>query len=1106
MLPSRPAGGPPLFSPPACGRGRGRVFRRNRTSPGCHRRASRSPPSLPQAGEEDQAAGNRPTGSAASRRRRKRQRQPHRAKPLRWQEGCPFSSPPACGRGRGRAFRRNGLLSGFRSRSSRPPPGLPRKRGRSIESPAIDWPETPPFPQAGKEAKAAASRKASSPAGGPPLLLPSRLREGSGEGLSARWVFAGFPPARQRAPTQPPPQAGEEERTAGNLERPEAPPLPQVGEEAEGPRRAKPLRRQEGCFLSSPPACGRGRGRVFRRAGSLSGFHRRGGRPPPGLPRKRGGGSNRWQLTGRKRRPPASGGRRPRRPHRPTPASAVGGQPLFSPPACGRGRGRASRRDEPLPGFYRRRSRPPPGLPRKRGRRTEPPAISNDRKRRLSRRRGRKQRRPYRTKPLRRQEGSPFFSPPACGRGRGRVFRRNGSLPGFHRRGGRSPPGLPRKRGRRIESPAIEWSEAPAPADEWGRRQRRPHRAKPLRQQESCPFYSPRACGRGRGRASRRDGPLPGCHRRGGRPPPGLPRKRGRGIEPLAIDWSEAPAPADEWGRRQRRPHRAKPLRQQESCPFYSPRACGRGRGRASRRDGPLRGFYRRASRPPPGLPRKRGRRIKPPAIDRSEAPPSPQAGEGGKGGRIAQSFFAGRREWPFGATGLCRASTGAAAGPHPASPASGGGGSSRWQSTGRKRGLPQAEEGAKAAASRKAASTASGPLLPSRLREGLGEGLSAQRVSAGFPPARRQAPSRPPLQAGEGDRAAGNRPAGSAASRRRRKGQRRPHHAKPLRRRARRSSPPACGRGWGRVFRRDGSLSGFHRRGGGPPPGLPCKRGRGIEPLAIDRPETPPFPQAGNEAKAAASRKASSPAGGPLLFSPPTCGRGRGGAFRRDGPLPGFHRRASRPPPGLPRKRGRRIGPPAIDWPETPPSPQAGEGGKGGRIAQSRFGGRRGTPFPSFPPGRRVPPSSPLPLAGGVGGGPFGATGLFRVSTGAAAGPLPASPASGGGGASRWQSTGRKRHAPRKWGKEGSIRRPHRAKPASAARGPPPFLPSRLREGPGEGLSARRVFAGFPPARPQAPTRPPPQAGEEERAAGNLERPEAPPSPQAYRMHTSRT
>ena len=84
---------------------------------------------LPQAGEEKRAAGNRPAGSAASHRRRRRQRQPHRAKPLRRQEGSPFVSPPACGRGRGTAFRRDGSLPGCHRRASRPPSQPPASGG-----------------------------------------------------------------------------------------------------------------------------------------------------------------------------------------------------------------------------------------------------------------------------------------------------------------------------------------------------------------------------------------------------------------------------------------------------------------------------------------------------------------------------------------------------------------------------------------------------------------------------------------------------------------------------------------------------------------------------------------------------------------------------------------------------------------------------------------------------------------------------------------------------------------------------------------------------------------------------------------------------------------
>ena len=178
--------------------------------------------------------------------------------------------------------------------------------------------------------------------------------------------------------------------------------------------------------------------------------------------------------------------------------------------------------------------------------------------------------------------------------------------------------------------------------------------------------------------------------------------------------------------------------------------------------------------------------------------------------------------------------------------------------------------------------------------------------------------------------------------------------------------SPPACGRGWGRVFRRGRDL------------------GRAARPLSPTRPP----PQAGEGRNCGGGSTAS------FLFA-----GGVGGGFLRC---------------------GRDLGRAARLLSPIRHAPRAGKGrncGGGGSVA-------------------------PLPPAGGVGGGSFGAGGTWAVPCG------------------RWPPPG----LPRERGRGGIA--------AVVA----PSLPSRLREGLREGLSARRDLGRV--ARPLTPTRPPPANG----------------------------
>ena len=466
---------------------------------------------------------------------------------------------------------------------------------------------------------------------------------------------------------------------------------------------------------------------------------------------------------------PASGGGEFRRAllhHPPT----VSGGCSFSPLPLAGGAGGESPGAAGLSRLHGRR--PPPGLPRKRGRGIQAAAPSS---------------------PLLLSGGCSLSPLPLAG-GVGGGSSSTAGLAGLHGRW--PPPGLPRKRGRGIQAAAVPSSPPPV-------------RRRPLR-------FSPSACGRGWGRVLRCSGlcraaaavgPHPAFLACGGREfrrwrhhhPPSLPLGGGGFLSPFppaggdgggssgaaifAGPRSRCPLldlPCERGGRefRRRRHHHPPPVRRRP-LPFAPP-ACGRGWGRVFRRGGPC-----RAARP------------------LSPTRPPPQAGEG----RIC-------------------------------------GGCSTTSSR----------------------SVEAAPFLPSRLLEGSGEGFLAPRALPGYTAAVPH-PASPASGGGEDLRLL-------------------LHHLPPARRRPLAFSPPAGGRGWGRVLRRSGLC--WAVAAVGPQPGLRFRWGRGGFAAVV-------LPTSSRSAAVAS-------------FSPPACGRGWGRVSRCGDPC-----RAARP-----------LAP-------TRPPPQAGEGNSGG-------------------------------------------------------------------------------------------------------------------------------------------------------------------------------
>ena len=257
-------------------------------------------------------------------------------------------------------------------------------------------------------------------------------------------------------------------------------------------------------------------------------------------------------------------------------------------------------------------------------------------------------------------------------------------------------------------------------------------------------------------------------------------------------------------------------------------------------------------------------------------------------------------------------------------------------------------------------------------------------------------------------------------------------HHLPPVQREPLPFSPPACGRGWGRAPKRDG----------------PCRAARPLAP----HPASPA--SGGGEIKAAARP-----------------------AISREGLL---RRRLPRHPPSRLRKglgegpstRRALPGCPAAGSLPASPASGGGEIKAAARPVISREGLSRRR-LPRHLPGGTIEaapaPSSPLPLAGGAGGGSLDATGLAGLP-------------------GRWPPPG----LPRKRGRRNKGRRPPRHLPGGAIEAPPaPSSPGRDYRGaacpvippPACGRGRGRVPRRDGPcraARPLAPSRPPPQAGEE--------------------------
>ena len=558
------------------------------------------------------------------------------------------------------------------------------------------------------------------------------------------------------------------------------------------------------------------------------------------------------------------------------------------------------------------------------------------------------------------------------------------------------------------------------------------------------------------------------------------------------------------------------PPTERKGRPLSSPPACGRGRGRASRRErtGPDRAcrFSRRGSGPPPGLPRKRGRRSKPPAIERPEAPPPflPSRLREGSGEGLRAREDQARPRLPL-PTPRQRPPTRPPpqAGEEERAAGKRTTGSTARLNSGKPRLLP-----GRSAAPSLPSRPAEGPppFLPSRLREGSGEGPPARRVFAKLPPLRQRTPTRPPPQAGEEKRAAGNRTTGSTT--RLNSGKRR--------------LPPD----------RSAAPSLPSRRAEGPPPflpsrlregsgeGRPAREGRARPRLPLppprQRPPTRPPPQAGEEEsggnrttgnaarlnsgkrrlppdRSAAPSIPSRRTGGPPLFLP---------SRLREGSGEGLRAREDRARPRLPPPPPRQRTP-------TRPPPQAGEEERTAGNRTTGSAARLNSGKHRLPSGRSTAPSLPSCRTGGpplfFPSHPAGRPPVFlpsRLREGSGEGrparedrarprlPLPpprqrtpTRPPPQAGEEKRAAGNRTTGSAARLNSEEPRLppgRSAAPSLPSRRAEGPPPFLPSRLREGSGEGFPARRVFAKLLPARQLAPTRPPPQAGEEERAAGN--------------------
>ena len=238
--------------------------------------------------------------------------------------------------------------------------------------------------------------------------------------------------------------------------------------------------------------------------------------------------------------------------------------------------------------------------------------------------------------------------------------------------------------------------------------------------------------------------------------------------------------------------------------------------------------------------------------------------------------------------------------------------------------------------------------------------------------------------------------------------------------------SPPACGRGWGRVPRCGGRLPS--RTAVGPLPASPASGG-GEE---ARRPLRRPFPACrGGRAPIPFTEAASPPS---RLWKPPTtpaCGKGWGRAPRRAGHLP------SR----------TAVGPLTA-------SPASGGGEDSRRPLRCPFPACGGCPAVSL---SRLwkPPATPLPLAGGAGGGSLNAAGICQAARPPA--PTRPPPQAGEGKDRGYRSVV---PSPLVEAAEPPSRLPKRPRLPLPLVEAAPSLPSRLQEGLGEGPSTRRAFA----------------------------------------------